>query len=68
MMLAASVICPLPNAPVTTDQLKQLRLDNVVGKDSLGLADLKIDPKPVDLIVPEYLSRYKPGGRFSINT
>ena len=66
MMLAATVMAPLPNAPVTRDQLKQLKHDNVVHSEALGLSDLGINPKPVDLIVPEYLERYKPGGRFSI--
>lgn len=66
MMLAATMMTPLPNAPVTRDQLKQLKLDNVVAEGALGFDDLGIMPKPVDLIVPGYLERYKPGGRFSI--
>ena len=28
---------------------------------------LDIEATPVDLIVPEYLARYQPGGRFAIN-
>ena len=60
------MMAPLPNAPVTRDQLKQLKHDNVVAEGALGLADLGINPKPVDLIVPGYLERYKPGGRFAI--
>jgi NADH dehydrogenase len=65
MVLIATMMSPLPNAPVTRDQLKQLKHDNVVGAGALGLADLGIAAKPVDLIVPEFLTRYKPGGRFS---
>ena len=57
----------LPNAPVTHDQLKQLKTDNVVAADALTLHDLGIEATPVDLIVPEYLARYQPGGRFAIN-
>lgn len=66
MMLAATVMTPLPNAPVTNDQLKQLKFDNIVDEKARGLADLGIEATPVDLIVPGYLERYKPGGRFSI--
>ena len=66
MMMAATMMAPLPNAPVTRDQLKQLKHDNIVAEGALGLADLGINPKPVDLIVPGYLERYKPGGRFAI--
>lgn len=66
MSLAATAMSILPNAPVTRDQLKQLRLNNVVSSDALTLKDLGIDPTPVDLIVPTYLARYQPGGRFAI--
>ncbi len=67
MGLAATAMSILPNAPVTRDQLKQLKFDNIVSNDALTLEDLGIDPTPVDLIVPGYLERYQPGGRFAIN-
>ena len=66
MGLAAGAMSVLPNAPVTRDQLKMLKIDNVVGNEALGLSELGIEPTPVELVVPSYLERYQPGGRFAI--
>ena len=52
----------LPTKPFTRDQLLMLSRDNVVAPGSPGLAELGIVPTPIDLIVPEYLSQYRPGG------
>jgi NADH dehydrogenase len=52
----------LPGKPFTQDQLTMLERDNVVGAGSLGLSALGIVPTPVELIVPHYLDRYRPGG------
>ncbi|MEK9861133.1 MAG: sugar nucleotide-binding protein, partial [Alphaproteobacteria bacterium] len=65
MTFAASAMAILPNPPVTRDQLKLLKVDNVVGDDAKGLDDLGINPTPIELIVPSYLQRYQPGGRFA---
>jgi len=65
MTIAASAMAILPNPPVTRDQLKLLKVDNVVGDDAKGLDDLGINPTPIELIVPSYLQRYQPGGRFA---
>ena len=67
MHLAATALSILPQPPVTNDQLKLLKKDNVVSEDALTLADLGIEPTAMDLIVPAYLERYKPGGQFSIS-
>ena len=66
MGLVATVMSVLPNAPITRDQLKLLKIDNIVGEGALGLAELGIEATPVDLVVPSYLERYQPGGRFAI--
>jgi NADH dehydrogenase len=52
----------LPTKPFTRDQLLMLSRDNVVSPGMPGLAELGIVPTPVELIVPEYLERYRPGG------
>ena len=52
----------LPTKPFTRDQLLLLSRDNVVSPGALGLAELGIVPTPIELIVPEYLDRYRPGG------
>jgi NADH dehydrogenase len=50
---------------LTRDQVKLLRHDNVVGPDALTFADLGIQPTSVEVVLPTYLDRYRPGGRFS---
>jgi len=65
MSLAAIPLGLLPNPPVTRDQLNQLKLDNIVDDRAKGLKDLGITPTPISLVVPGYLERFRPGGRFS---
>ncbi|MFQ5973176.1 MAG: complex I NDUFA9 subunit family protein [Alphaproteobacteria bacterium] len=48
----------LPNPPLTLDEVKLLREDNVVGPDALGFEDLGIAPVALEAILPSYL-----GGR-----
>lgn len=52
----------LPNPPLTTDQLILLGKDNVVAEGAYGFADLGIQPKAVDAVVPGYLMRFRAGG------
>ena len=52
----------VPGKPFTRDQLTMLERDNIVADGALGLAALGIVPTPVELIVPDYLDRYRPGG------
>jgi uncharacterized protein YbjT (DUF2867 family) len=54
-----------PNPPLTRDQVKLLKRDNVVASGALGLSDLGIVPTAPDLILPTYLNRYRPGGWFT---
>lgn len=59
----------LPFAPMTYDQAKLLRKDNVVGGDedaaSVGtFADLGIQPTPAEAVVPAYLYAYRPAGQY----
>jgi NADH dehydrogenase len=53
----------LPGKLLTTDQIKLLQRDNVVADGALGLTQLGITPVRMDLILPGYLARYRPGGR-----
>ena len=55
----------LPNPPLTPDQVKLLRHDNVVAPQALGLADLGIVPTTVEAEVPAYLWRYRPKGEYA---
>jgi uncharacterized protein YbjT (DUF2867 family) len=49
----------LPTPLLTRDQVELLKTDNVVAEGAEALADLDISPTPIELIVPEYLSRYR---------
>lgn len=52
----------LPNPLLTRDQLLQLQRDNVVTPGALTLAELGIEPKAVEAIVPGYLARFRTRG------
>lgn len=54
----------LPNPPLTADQVENLKTDNVVSADAKTFLDLDITPTALDVILPTYLARFKPGGRF----
>ena len=54
----------LPNPPITRDQVKLLKHDNVVGKRAKGLADLGIVATSAESVLPSYLDRYRPRGLF----
>ena len=49
------------NPPVTVDQVRLLRRDNVVTGDLPGLEDLGIDAIALEAILPAYLRRYRRG-------
>ena len=52
----------VPGKPLTRDQLPMLQQDNVAAADMPGLHELDIVPTPVELVVPSYLRRFRPGG------
>jgi uncharacterized protein YbjT (DUF2867 family) len=49
----------LPRPPITRDQVKLLKHDNVVSPNAKNFAHLGITPVSMDMIVPEYLARFK---------
>jgi len=59
----------LPNPPLTVDQVRLLKQDNVVSqraKDAgLTLESLGIRPTSVEVVVPDYLWRFRPRGEFA---
>ncbi|MCH8096231.1 MAG: complex I NDUFA9 subunit family protein [Proteobacteria bacterium] len=66
-MVAVLQSLPLPfevAPPLTGDQAKLLRTDNVVSGDLPGLADLGITPTACEIILPTYLDRFRRHGRF----
>ncbi len=54
----------LPVPPLTRDQVRMLRHDNVVTEGAPTLADLGIVATAAEVILPTYLDRYRPSGRF----
>ena len=61
----ASILGLLPNPPITVDQVRLLKYDNVVSEGVRTLTDLGVTPTSVDTVLPSYLDRYRPGGLFS---
>jgi NADH dehydrogenase len=66
--LQASVLERLPGKLLTRDQIALLARDNVVAPDEPGLPELGITPTCMDLVLPRYLARYRPGGRSKKDT
>lgn len=54
----------LPNAPLTDDQVRLLKKDNVVSAGALTFADMGIEPELVEAIVPTYLWRFRREGQY----
>jgi NADH dehydrogenase len=52
-------------APLTLDQVRLLRRDNVVAPGAAGLAELGVAPTAVEPIIPTYLYRYRKGGQYA---
>lgn len=55
----------LPAPPITRDQVKLLKADNVPGGKLPALRELGIEPTAAELILPTYLDAYRLGGRYS---
>lgn len=56
--LQAKILQYLPEPPLTLDQLELLKRDNVVSEGAAGLAELGVQPTPLEVIVPGYLRTY----------
>jgi len=60
--LQAMIAERLPGKPLTRDQLLMLARDNITSEQAPGLTDLGVVPTPVEMVVPQYLARFRPGG------
>ncbi len=56
---------PFLSPPITRDQIKLLKTDNVVSEGALTIGDLGVAPKTVESIVPAYLVRFRKYGQFA---
>ncbi len=61
--IQAAVLELLPAPPLTRDQVRLLRRDNVVSEGARTLEDLGITATAIELVLPTYLERHRPGGR-----
>jgi len=59
-----SGLAPFVKPFLTRDQVKTLKVDNVVADDALGFAELGIRLETIEAIVPAYLGRYRKYGQF----
>ncbi len=57
----------IPGAPLTRDQWKMLQSDNLPGKKSKGIEAFGIEPTALESVAPEWLQRFRTGGRWSAN-
>jgi len=55
----------LIKGPITRDQVRNLRRDNVVSDGARGFADLGITPTDLEVILPTYLWRFRDSGQYS---
>jgi len=55
----------LPGAPLSRDQWLMLRKDNVPSGKLPGFKEFGITPTPLGAVAPEWLGRFKKGGRFA---
>ena len=51
--ILAAVTALLPDPPLTRDQVKLMKRDNVVGGQALTLGDLGIRPIPLEEVLPD---------------
>ncbi|WP_319825258.1 complex I NDUFA9 subunit family protein [Thalassovita sp.] len=50
---------------LTRDQVKSLKTDNLVSDDAKTFADLGIKPVAYEVILPDYLWRFRPSGQYA---
>ncbi|UWQ01747.1 complex I NDUFA9 subunit family protein [Aliiroseovarius crassostreae] len=53
---------------LSRDQVRNLRVDHVVRGDAKGFADLGIQPKTMDAMLPDYLWRFRENGQYAAIT
>lgn len=51
--------------PITVDQVRSLREDNVVGDGVKTFEDLGIKPTSVEAVIPSYLWQFRPSGQYA---
>ena len=65
MQAKAAFIQFVPGAPITPDQVELLKYDNVVSEGAADFAELGIEPRDIETVIPAYLDRFRIRGRFA---
>jgi len=63
--LIAFFVQHLPYAPLSVDQVRLLKKDNIVATGAMTLEKLGIAPTALEVILPTYLERYKQHGYYT---
>jgi len=58
-------LAPMIEPPLTRDQVKLLKHDNIVSDGAAGIEDLGIYPQTVESILPSYMVRFRKYGQFA---
>jgi len=61
----ASFFAALPGTPMSTDQWNLLKAGNVASGSHAGLEAFAITPRPLDLFLDRWMTRFRKYGRFS---
>ena len=64
MELVETLTLGLVPPQITRDQVRSLRVDNVVHEGARGFAELGITPVAPEAVLPDYLWRFRPTGQF----
>ncbi|NHQ73092.1 complex I NDUFA9 subunit family protein [Roseovarius gahaiensis] len=64
MELVQTITLKLVPPQITRDQVRSLRVDNVVSDGAKGFEELGIQPVSIETILPDYLWRFRPAGQY----
>lgn len=53
------------NTILTSDQVRSLKSDSIVSGDAKSFADLDIEPVSMEVVMPNYLWRFRPSGQYA---
>ena len=63
--VAGDLVARILPPPVTSDQVKLLKADNVASGRYPGLEALGVEPTTLEAVLPTYLYRYRKGGQYA---
>jgi NADH dehydrogenase len=63
--VASTLSLGLITAPITKDQVANLRVDNVVSDGAQGFDVIGITPMAMEAVLPDYLWRFRPSGQYN---